>query len=427
MMNVKSLNWYGYPQMHFRLSPTGPAGAMICYRDTESNLAIQRITNDSGGVTIVVATIPLDGEYYDGLELSCRSYCDLIEIIARFNGEVVGMGRYISGLFFDNDAAINGLGSYSDTVYGNFKGAKLEDYTNIICLGDSNTIGYGGITPKQTYVNKLAAMFFESNVSFVNKGVSGNTVADVAARLSSDVYVNRVTDARNIVNLQIGTNNLGNLHDSPTVVFNQIVNNLLVPLKANGFEVWINTLSVRTDEHNTDVIALNNLLKSLDPTERIIDVNALMTKSDGRPSDDIGILLQADNLHHTALMNTMWAELVAGNIFNPTEIPQSVLLPMWDETKTYYPGDIVFDSYGLAWVASAESTNEIPSADEGFWDLASLAVPLSGTHTTGQVLTRTGNGQLAYEWAEPQKTLYGTGDPPSPVGLTEGTIYIKYI
>lgn len=155
---------------------------------------------------------------------------------------------------------------------------------------------------------------------------------------------------------------------------------------------------------------------------------------------------QANNLNHaiTSAFDdgwwsapTMWARSVGStgqvltkmdNLWNHWDWAEpTVLLPMWDETKTYYSGDIVFDSYGLAWVASAESTNEDPSADEGFWTLASLAVPLSGTHTTGQVLTRTGNGQLAYEWAEQQKTLYGTGDPPSPVGLAEGTIYIKYI
>ena len=49
-------------------------------------------------------------------------------------------------------------------------------------------------------------------------------------------------------------------------------------------------------------------------------------------------------------------------------------------------------------------------------------IPVSGT--VGEVLRKTSNTDFAVEWDSP--VLYGTGTPPSPVGLLNGTLYIQY-
>ena len=76
---------------------------------------------------------------------------------------------------------------------------------NIICFGDSNTFGYL-LRQKDKYPHILEELFANKPVRVLNKGVNGDTVLDLIYRLEEDVVNNTVESAKNLVLLQIGTN-----------------------------------------------------------------------------------------------------------------------------------------------------------------------------------------------------------------------------
>jgi lysophospholipase L1-like esterase len=314
ILNVISKSASNYPQVQFRGNAKDTIGMELCYRNNATTLAIQRVTNTSGGTEVLVNNIPLDGSFSGELNISARAYNDLIEIVAMSGGYVVGLCRHISTQFDENTGRVNGLGAFNTCVYkGPLFAQLLDNYFNIVCLGDSNTAG-NGLTAKQTYPNQVQAKFFEWNVGAINKGVSGDTVASVIARLTSDVYTNKVKDARNIVVLQIGTNDIGNSGIAPSVVYDNIVTNLIPPLQSNGFEVWLCTVPYRSDNagHLANVKTLNTLIRANTTAEKVIDVyDQMVDEADAL----IPGLLQGDGIHLTEKMNRFWASLVADNLY----------------------------------------------------------------------------------------------------------------
>jgi lysophospholipase L1-like esterase len=63
---------------------------------------------------------------------------------------------------------------------------RLKNATRIVCLGDSITAGGYG-TPLVTPWPKALATKLGSSFSVINKGIGGNTTAQMLARVSSDV------------------------------------------------------------------------------------------------------------------------------------------------------------------------------------------------------------------------------------------------
>jgi lysophospholipase L1-like esterase len=123
---------------------------------------------------------------------------------------------YTSAVIAAYTAAGNGLGvggtGTGSGIFSDYKSKKLDKYLNIVCLGDSNTVGSSGesVNPgiENMYPSVLAKQFLYSGVSVINGGVAGDGSSDVQARLATDFNVKKVTNATNVCILMVGANDL---------------------------------------------------------------------------------------------------------------------------------------------------------------------------------------------------------------------------
>ncbi|QHQ61402.1 hypothetical protein Ana3638_11970 [Anaerocolumna sedimenticola] len=302
-----------YPQIGLRCNAKDCIGALVWYLNATMNgMNLLKINNNSGGQTTIYTGPTHDGNTTDDIEMSVRSYENMTECIFRQNGRVIAMGRYIGSDFYSLQGVANGLGANGIVIYKKYlKAMELRNYINIICLGDSNTAG-NGLTQKDTYPALLQNRFFDYNAGVINKGVSADRIANVVSRLSADVYGQKVTSARNIVVLQIGTNDATD-GMSAANIYNNIVNNLVNPMKQNGFEVWLSTIPARDNNSGarTIVKGVNNLILQDTNADKVIDFYNRMVDS-----SDITVpgLLQADNLHLSAKSTNLLAALIANEL-----------------------------------------------------------------------------------------------------------------
>jgi lysophospholipase L1-like esterase len=305
-----------YPQIGLRINAKDTISAHIWYQPTNTaDLRLLKVTNNIGGSIILSQLNTFDGSGTVDLEVSVRSFNELTECIGKIGSYVVAMNRYIDSSGFNTLTGIgNGFGANGTATYKNYlKASVLDEYINIVCLGDSNTLG-NGLTLKQTYPAQLQAKYFDKNVGVINKGVSGNRVSQVASRLSTDVYSQKISGARNIVILQIGTNDATD-GTAANTIYNNIINNLVSPIQRQGFEVWLSTVPVRANNSAalTIVKSLNTLILSNTRSNKILDLYALTVDT----SDTIiANTLQADNLHLTERTCNLFASLISNNIGN---------------------------------------------------------------------------------------------------------------
>lgn len=301
------------PQIHLRLNQKDNVGSYAIYKPTNSTkLILFVINNDTGVFSEFSTTISIDGIGTDDIDISVRTFGKLIDVFARQKGILVGTGRYLIEDFGLLKGIGNGLGTSSSSVYKTYlKAMEIGEYINVICLGDSNTLG-NGLTTKQKYPSQLQNRFFEQNVGVLNKGVSGDTSSRVVARLATDVYKNKIEGARNIVVLQIGTNDAGAKIDANTTYAN-IINNLVKPIQENGFEVWLCTVPARGDylPALTIIKELNPLILADKNADRIIDLYSMTVDSTDVYITDF---VQSDMLHFSERGANIMASLVAGEI-----------------------------------------------------------------------------------------------------------------
>lgn len=302
-----------YPQIGLRCNAKDCIGALVWYLNATMNgMNLLRVNDNAGGSSQIYPGPVHDGNTTDDIEMSVRSFENMTECFFKQNGRVIATGRYIGSDFNNLKGTANGLGANGTAIYKKYlKAMELRNYINIICLGDSNTAG-NGLTLKNTYPALLQSRLFEYNAGVVNKGVSADRITNVVSRLSNDVYGQKVTNARNIVMLQIGTNDATD-GMSATNIYNNIVNNLVNPMKQNGFEVWLSTIPVRDNNSGARVIIkdVNNLILQDTNADKIIDLYNRMVDS-----SDITIpgLLQADNLHLTEKATNILAALISNEL-----------------------------------------------------------------------------------------------------------------
>jgi len=178
-----------------------------------------------------------------------------------------------------------------------------NNHTNIICLGDSNTFG-SGLPLEQSYPAILARQS-GSNLHVFNYGVGGDRVSDAAKRSFQTVTGHGV---KSIVVIQIGTNDAG-VGTPAEEIYKNIVNSLILPLKEKGYEVWLVTVPVRTDNPAAlDIIkSLNSLILEDRNADVIIDFYAETVDKNGIPQDSF---LLSDGLHLTEKATEILANLI---------------------------------------------------------------------------------------------------------------------
>lgn len=169
------------------------------------------------------------------------------------SGQLITQLDYYSN---DFDASIyehNGISYNNNIKIGKVKALSSYAFTNIIAFGDSNTFGESltpGLRLEESWPGQINSIFTDAGVIAINKGITYHTSWDLVNRLNNDVYANKVTGARNIAIIYIGTNDFNQKYQSYATEFTNLKNNIETMrsgMAANGFEVWMVTFPVCND------------------------------------------------------------------------------------------------------------------------------------------------------------------------------------
>lgn len=210
-----------------------------------------------------------------------------------------------SSTFLNKTGTRNGLGLSAVfptfTTFTNLKSRDMSNFTNIVCIGDSNTsanwiAGTNIIDQGDSYTQLLSQKYIDKNVMITNQGVSGDDSAKALQRISS-IVGNYTYGARNIATILLGTNDAGEVHNSwnftnTTNNFNSIIDTL----RLNKFEIWVllypprnqnttpgaNSGTTPPDQttlntHNIRVQAINGFLRTLSTVDKIIPLDTYFT------------------------------------------------------------------------------------------------------------------------------------------------------
>lgn len=297
----------------------------IHHRESQNYFGYCAITKDTGAIqvsklinntaTAISASFPIVGYAKEKTyRMISKCYENFISLIVLENGKSMASAGGCHSDILALTSTNNGLCGAGISIYDNYKSQPLNGMINIICLGDSLTFGYQ-LNQEDNCSNILNTMFTESPMFFNNKGVVGNTISQVTARLATDLTANKVNKAKNICLLLIGTNDIavGTTAADCFTAWNTLVDGIM----SAGFEVWACTVTPRNTEttNNTTIRAFNYLIKQSTKPKVIIDLYSAMVN----PTDDNNAItgyMQADGRHFTAIANNVWANLVKTEILN---------------------------------------------------------------------------------------------------------------
>lgn len=116
---------------------------------------------------------------------------------------------------------------------------KLQDNRplTIVAIGSSSTFGEGASSPKMSYPSRLKVelqtRFPTSRITVFNRGVNGETTADMLARFDGDVFAAKP----DLVIWQVGSNSV--LAGVPVATAGELIGEGLSRLKAAGADVIV--------------------------------------------------------------------------------------------------------------------------------------------------------------------------------------------
>lgn len=181
---------------------------------------------------------------------------------------------------------------------------------NIICFGDSNTVGYG-LPKESSYPNQLQKLLNNADFQILNEGISGDAVQNCIVRFEKSITKNKHQNAKNICVLQIGTNNF--LFGDNVELTWHLLNQLWQKIISEDFELWAVTLPYRNDSElfNAMVKDLNSKIKNSKIPSLVIDFYSLMFSKEGHILDN---MLQQDGLHLTHQSCEILAQAIKSKI-----------------------------------------------------------------------------------------------------------------
>lgn len=138
----------------------------------------------------------------------------------------------------------------------------------IVAIGSSSTFGVGASSPRMSYPSRLAAelqaLFPDSPITVLNRGVNGETTADMLARFDRDVFAAKP----DLVIWQVGSNDV--LTGLPIDRAAELIGKGLERLKAHGTDVIVidPQYAPETIKHRAAAMAAR-----IAPTAKLANVN----------------------------------------------------------------------------------------------------------------------------------------------------------
>lgn len=342
MISVTTVGGCGSgPQLHFRFTDANNIG-MVFYID--SNTSTPTIIQMVSGSFNSIASGPILSPFLtsNNYTIVVKSFENLFHGLVLNNNIVISDNSTGGNSYYNNTSSINnGIGASSSTSasqsYSNIVSQKFNNYTNFICIGDSNTSGVvGGILQLgQNWVQQLNTNYINSPMSFINCGFSGDTTYETLNGLSTRIFPKFVQGAKNIAIVYIGTNDIagnnGHTYNLSTTISN--LTSIISQLKSAGMSVWLVAYQPRTDNSSYNVLLniQNDYFRKMSGVDIIVDlweqfIDTTLTPSPSGNELPLSSLLQSDGLHMNYAGNTvLYNSLVSciTNFKNENNIYQS--------------------------------------------------------------------------------------------------------
>ncbi|MGQ0664599.1 MAG: SGNH/GDSL hydrolase family protein [Pseudomonadota bacterium] len=189
---------------------------------------------------------------------------------------------------------------------------------HILAIGSSSTAGFGASSRRQTYPSQLEAelvrRYPKSRIDMVNKGIGGESTADMLARFARDVIAHKP----DLVIWQTGANDILRNRDLET--FRRSIGEGLRQLRdANIAAILIGPQYaprvIAAPPHSDFVTAMRDLARSAGAS--FLDLFAAMKSWQDSGRLDWPQMLSPDRLHLSDTMYHCVAELVATLIAGP--------------------------------------------------------------------------------------------------------------
>jgi lysophospholipase L1-like esterase len=310
LVKIDAVGVTGAPQIHIRYNNI--SDIYISYFD-----ALGFNISTWNGTTLTALVSTTYSPYSTGFTYThcVKSYENLAYSHLIYNSKVIAALHSVTSGYNSRTYTANGLGNSSAAqLYDNFETRDLDNLTNFVMFGDSNTLGVG-ITGGDEWSNQIMYDLKDQNVAVYNAGIGGNQASDLINRIST-VYGHFVNLARNICVVLIGTNDVSIGVTLATIEAN--ITTVVSGLKANNFEVWLCTYPARTDNvtYNITIRQLNDWIRANTAgASRIIDLYTTFTD----PSNDDAVLsgyLQVDGLHISTTGATVVKNILVANLYD---------------------------------------------------------------------------------------------------------------
>jgi lysophospholipase L1-like esterase len=193
-------------------------------------------------------------------------------------------------------------------------------WTNIVCIGDSNTFWANWFDNSKRWCDLIAT---NTGYTIYNAWVSSSTATDLIGRNATDVYPRKVNGKRNIVTILVGTNDWYYNHTVEQTWTD--IKTVITQLKSNGWEVIVLTYppSVGNSSRNIFLRSLNSLILTNSSVMGYRTVDSYIDIVDPLNQDNAKSgMIGSDNLHLTEQGHLAIYNKVAGIFgFTWTTIP----------------------------------------------------------------------------------------------------------
>jgi len=303
IISVKLVSAAGSPQVHLR--EQNDDNFLMVY--VSSSTGKFRIAKMVAGTLTTVEEVAITG-FSTANEYTLTVKCFETHVVAELYDDAGILLHSINeyGANIVHTGVVNGLGCGSATAatYDDFYFRNvLDEYTNAVCLGDSNT---GGSTNPAAnpgigllFPGVIATASKTQKRTLVNKGVSGDQTTNISARIT-DLTGRKVAGATNIAIVAVGTNDIALGEKTAEETFADL-ETLWGQVVADGWELWACTVPVKQGDtaHNDEVRALNALILASATPDKVIDIHEITTSESNENQGKTGYFY-ADNIHFTA-------------------------------------------------------------------------------------------------------------------------------